>query len=213
MARSSDAGFPLSLIRDKAFELTQIRRVLLFTVFFIAQSTLVLGVFYHAFLGRVVAGNAPMLFASEDLGSLADAVPPMSTVLSQWLIVMLLVNAVVSTAVAIYIVRKLANPQLAIKRVLNEIGDGNLEARLRVGDSREFGELSEALNRALEQVHLKISQARELTRVIETPDDQPAPDEAAVRTAMSRCRDVLSYFDARAMGNDSTVTNARSGGQ
>jgi len=188
MARSSDAGFPLSLIRDKAFELTQIRRVLLFTVFFIAQSTLVLGVFYHAFLGRVVAGNAPMLFASEDLGSLADAVPPMSTVLSQWLIVMLLVNAVVSTAVAIYI-------------------------RLRVGDSREFGELSEALNRALEQVHLKISQARELTRVIETPDDQPAPDEAAVRTAMSRCRDVLSYFDARAMGNDSTVTNARSGGQ
>ena len=170
-----------------------------------------LGIFYHAFLGNVVAGNAPMLFASEDLGSLAEAVPPMSTVLSQWLIVLLLINAVVSTGIAIYIIRKLANPLLAIKRVLNEIGDGNLEARLRVGDSREFGELSEALNRALEQVHCKIKEARELTRVIDTLEDQPMSDDAALRTAMIRCRDVLSYFDARHAENDeSSVNNAQS---
>ena len=47
MARSSDAAFPLSLVRDKTFQMRQVRRVLLLTLFFIVQSTIVLGVFYH----------------------------------------------------------------------------------------------------------------------------------------------------------------------
>ncbi|MFK8079236.1 MAG: HAMP domain-containing protein [Granulosicoccus sp.] len=211
MARSSDAAFPLSLIRDKSFQVRQIRRVLFVTLFFIVQSTLVLGVFYHNFLGNLVAGNAPILFASEDMGAMADAVPPLGTVLSQWMITMLLINAVLTTAIAVYILRKLGNPILAIKRALNEIGDGNLGVRLRVSDSREFGELCEALNRALEQVHGKISEAREFTRVIESLDNQPVPDEKAVFKAMTECRDVLSYFDQKPSDNDESPSRDASG--
>ena len=202
MARSSDAAFPLSLVRDKAFQIRQIRRVLLLTVFFIVQSTLVLGVFYHVFLGKLVEGNAPLLFASEDMGAMSEAIPSIGTVLGQWLVVMLVVNAVVTTAVAVYILRRLGNPILAIRRALNEIGDGNLEVRLRVNDSREFGELCEALNRALEQVQAKIGEARAITRVIETLDDQPLPDDVDVVKAMTECRDVLSYFDQQTAEND-----------
>lgn len=202
MARSSDAAFPLSLIRDKSFQVRQIRRVMLLTLLFIGQSTLVLGIFYHTFLGNLVAGNAPLLFASEDMGTMADAVPSLATVLSQWMLVMLLVNAVITTAIAVYILRKLGSPILAIKRALNEIGDGNLDVRLRVNDSREFSELSEALNRALQQVHGKISEARELTRVIDGLDDQPMPDEKVLLKAITECGDVLSYFDKKAAGND-----------
>ena len=205
MARSSDAAFPLSLIRDRVFQLRQIRRVMLLTLFFIAQSTLVLGIFYHSFLGRLVAGNAPLLFASEDLGAMAEAVPALSTVLGQWLAVMLVLNAIVTTVIAVYILRKLGNPILAIKRALNEIGDGNLNVRLRVNDSREFGELCEALNRALEQVHGKINEARELTRVIDELDDQPQPSEQTLRKAITECRDVLSYFDEKQAGNDESA--------
>jgi len=195
MARSSDAAFPLSLVRDKTFQMRQIRRVLLLTVFFIVQSTIVLGVLYHYFLGSLVEGTAPLLFASEDLATFSEQVPNLSTVLGKWLLVMLLINAMVTSAIAIYVLRKLGNPILAIKRALNEIGDGNLSVRLRTGDSEEFSELCEALNRALEQVHAKINDARELTRVIEKLDDQPEPDEAAVRKALSECSEVLSYFD------------------
>lgn len=202
MARSSDAAFPLSLVRDKAFQVRQIRRVLALTLFFIVQSTLVLGIFYHTLLGRLVEGNAPLLFASEDMGAMSEAIPPMSSVLGQWLVVMLLVNAVITTGIAVYILRRLGNPILAIKRALNEIGDGNLDVRLRLNDSREFGELCDALNRALEQVQGKISEARELTRVIESLDDQPAPDESQVLKAMTECRDVLSYFDQKPSSND-----------
>lgn len=207
MARSSDATFPMSLIRDKAFQVRQIRRVLLLTLLFIIQSTLVLGVFYHTFLGNLVAGNAPLLFASEDMGALADAIPPMSSVLGKWLIVMLALNGVVTAAIAVYILRRLGNPILAIRRALNEIGDGNLEVRLRTGDNREFSELCEALNRALDQVHGKISEARALTKVMETLDDQPPPDDVQVRQAMLQCRDVLSYFDASSTaGNESSLS-------
>ena len=205
MARSSDAAFPLSLIRDKVFQLRQIRRVMLLTLFFIAQSTLVLGVFYHTLLGKLVAGNAPLLFASEDLGTMAEAVPALSTVLGQWLIVMLVLNAIVTTVIAAYILRKLGSPILAIKRVLNEIGDGNLNVRLRANDSREFGELCDALNRALEQVHGKINEARELTRVIDELDNQPQPTEQTLRKAITECRDVLSFFDNKQAGNDESA--------
>ncbi|MFK8080834.1 MAG: HAMP domain-containing protein [Granulosicoccus sp.] len=213
MARSSDAAFPMSLIRDKAFQVRQIRRVLLLTLFFILQSTLVLGVFYHSFLGNLVAGNAPIMFASEDMGAMADAIPPLGTVLSQWMIAMLLINAIITTGIAVYILRKLGNPLLAIKRALNEIGDGNLSVRLRVNDSREFGELSDALNRALEQIHGKISEARELTRVIESLDDQPVPDEKTVLKAMTECREVLSYFDNTKAENDESQKRDSSGRQ
>lgn len=209
MARSSDAAFPLSLVRDKAFQVRQIRRVLFLTLFFIVQSTLILGVFYHIFLGNLVAGNAPLLFASEDMGGLGDSIPALSSVLSKWLLVMLLVNGVICTGIAVYILRKLGNPILAIKRALNEIGDGNLEVRLRTNDTREFSELCEALNRALEQVHSKISEARSITRVLETLENQPAPDSETVHKALSDCRDVLSYFDNSSdAGNEASIQNA-----
>jgi len=210
MARSSDAAFPMSLIRDKAFQVRQIRRVLLLTLFFIIQSTLMLGIFYHLFLGNLVAGNAPLLFASEDMGAMADAIPSLGTVLSQWMVIMLLINALVTTCIAVYILRRLGNPLLAMKRALNEIGDGNLAVRLRVNDSREFGELADALNRALEQVHGKISEARALTRVIESLDNQPLPDEKEVLKAMTECRDVLSYFDRKDADNDALKQSAGS---
>jgi len=210
MARSSDAAFPMSLIRDKAFQVRQIRRVLLLTLFFIIQSTLMLGIFYHLFLGNLVAGNAPLLFASEDMGAMADAIPSLGTVLSQWMVIMLLINALVTTCIAVYILRRLGNPLLAMKRALNEIGDGNLAVRLRVNDSREFGELADALNRALEQVHGKISEARALTRVIESLDNQPLPDEKEVLKAMTECRDVLGYFDRKDADNDALKQSAGS---
>lgn len=195
MLRSSDARFPMSLVRDKTFQVRQIRRVLLLTLFFIVQSTIILGVFYHTFLGNLVAGNAPLLFASEDMGGLAESIPDMSSVLGKWMLVMLLINSVVTVAIAIYILRRLGNPILAIKRALNEIGDGHLDVRLRSGDAREFSELCDALNRALEQVQSKINEAQALTRILDTLEDQPPPDDERVRQAMVECRDVLSYFD------------------
>lgn len=212
MARSSDAAFPFSLIRDKTFQLRQIRRVLFLTVFFIVQSTLVLAVFYHAFLGNLVQGNAPILFASEDMGNLSEAIPAMSTVLSKWMLVMLALNGIVTLTLAVYILRRLGNPILAIKRALNEVGDGNLEVKLRVDDTEEFGELIAALNRALEQVKNKIRDARELTRVIETLEDQPTPDENQIRQALNDCNEVLRYFDQETSAqNDELIMQKRSG--
>lgn len=212
MARSSDAAFPFSLIRDKAFQLRQIRRVLFLTIFFIVQSTLVLGVFYHALLGKLVEGNAPLFFASEDIGSLATAIPNLSTVLGNWMMVMLALNSVVTLCIAVFILRRLGNPILAIRRALNEIGDGNLGVRLRVNDSEEFGELVEALNRALDQVNSKIRDARRLASVIETLDDQPVPDHDKIREALSDCHQVLSYFDHdKPAGNDDSTIKQRQG--
>lgn len=205
MVRSSDASFPMSLLRDKTFQLRLIRRIALMATLFIIQSTVVLGVFYYSFLGKLVAGNAPLLFASEDMGGLGDSVPSLSSVLGWWLAVMLIINACVTALIGIYVLRKLGNPILAIKRALNEIGDGNLSVRLRTDDNREFNELCVALNRALEKVNSKIGEARELTKVLDTLDDQPLPDDKTVLKAMEDCRDVLKYFDAdSAAGNDAS---------
>lgn len=202
MVRSSDAVFPLSLIKDKAFQMRQVRRVLLLTLFFIVQSTIILGVFYHYILGEIVAGTAPMLYASEDLQLLTESVPSTREVMMRWVMIMLAVNAVITAAIGIYIMRKLGNPLLAIRRALNELGDGNLDVRLRSGDSREFAELSDALNRALEQIQSKVEEARQQTRILDTLEQQPAPDAQEIEQALVNCRDVLNFFDKGKVADD-----------
>ena len=210
MARSSDASFPLSLIRDKAIQVRQIRRVFLLALFFVVQSTLVLGIFYHNLLGSLVAGNAPLFFVSEDFGAASEVIPPIGAVLTQWMLVMLAINAVVTTAIAIYVLRKLGNPILAIKRALHEVGDGNLEVRLRENDSREFDELCIALNRAMNQVNSKIKEAKELTKVLDSLEDQPEPDREAVIQAMTECREVLSFFTVKASDEEGRQQSGQS---
>jgi len=206
MARSSDAVFPLSLVRDKTFQLKQVRRVLVLAVFFIVQSTLVLGVFWHNLLGEVVAGNAPLMIASEDMRFVSERVPSTGAVMGKWLVAMLALNAVLSGALCLWIMRRLGNPMLALERALNEIGDGNLEVRLRAGDAREFGEIVVALNRAVEAVQGRVREARELTRVLDTLEDQPQPEANAVRKALAECRDVLGWFER------GTAANSDAGG-
>ena len=117
MARSSDAVFPLSLVRDKTFQMRQLRRVLLLTGFFILQSTLLLGIFHYQLLGSLVSGNAPMLFASEDIARMADAVPSVGAAMSKWLLIMLGMNAVVTTVIGIWVIRKLGGPILALSLI------------------------------------------------------------------------------------------------
>ena len=200
----------MSLFRDKTFQLRMIRRIALMATLFIIQSTIVLGVFYYSFLGKLVAGNAPLLFASEDMGGLGEAIPSMGSVLGWWLAVMLIINGLVTAMIGTYVLRKLGNPILAIRRALNEIGDGNLSVRLRTDDNKDFNELCVALNRALEQVNGKISEARELTKVLDTLDDQPSPDEKTATKALEECREVLKFFDANSdAGNDASDESAQ----
>lgn len=195
MGRSSDSVFPLSLIKDKTFKMRQVRRVMLWSLFFIIQSTVVLGFFYHDLLGDIVQGTAPLLFASEDLQSVNDSIPGLAAVLGRWLIIMLGINALLSIFVGVYVMRKLGNPLLAMKRALNEIADGNLNVRLRSGDDKEFAELTTALNRAVETVQLKIEAVRRETEVLDTLDQQRAVDAEVVQDALANCRNVLSFFD------------------
>ncbi len=201
MARSSDAIFPLSLIRDKSFQLRQIRRVLWVCLFFVVQSTLLLGVFYHNILGGIVEGTAPLLFASEEMQSLSERVPTAGAVMGKWMLWMMMINAVVTIAIAIYILRKLGNPILAMRRALTEIGNGNLDVRLRTGDATEFSELSAALNSALEQIQRHIEQARKETRLLDEMDQQPVPDSAKLQKALHNCRVALDYFDGDVIGD------------
>jgi len=202
MARSSDAVFPLSLVRDKTFQMRQIRRVLLLTLFFIVQSTLILGVFYHYILGELVAGTAPLMFASEDLQLINEAVPSTQEVMSRWLVIMLVINAAITCIIGVYIMRKLGNPLLAIRRALQELGEGNLDVRLRSGDSSEFAELTEALNKALEQIQSKVDKARNETRILDNLDQQPQLSAQEVEQALANCRDALSFFNQGKVSDD-----------
>lgn len=209
MARSSDAVFPLSLIRDKTFQLGQIRRVMWLTLFFIVQSTLVLGVFYYFLLGDIVDGTAPLLFTSEDMALMNEQIPSLTAVMGKWLVVMLAINAVVTSAIAVYVMRKLGNPILAMHRALNEIGDGNLNVRLRASDDKEFNELMMAMNRATETIQNKVEEARAQTEVLNDLSSQDEPNAEDIRDALKNCKNVLSFFrqdiapESRAANGDS----------
>ena len=133
MARSSDSFFLLGVFRDKTFQMRQIRRVVFLSALFVIQSTIVLGFLYHYMLGEIVAGTAPMLFASDEMARLNEQIPGLSSVLGRWIIAMLVINLILTALVGLYITRKLGAPLLAMKRVLNDLSEGKLDVRLREG--------------------------------------------------------------------------------
>ena len=195
MARASDSFFLFAIFRDQTFQMRQVRRVMLLAGLFVLQSTIVLGVFYHFLLGEMVAGTGPMLFASDELQRLNSQIPGLTSVLGRWIIIMLVVNVLLTAAVAFYIFRKLGTPLLAIKRVLNEIAGGNLDVRLRSGDSGEFAEIVDALNGAVSCMQEKIGDAKLTVESVDADNAQTPADTDRVKQALTDCKQALAYFE------------------
>lgn len=193
MARSSDSNFLLSLLRDKTFQAREIRRVILLSFLYLAITTVMVGLFYHQILGKLIEGMAPLLFVSEDMSLANEALPSLTAVLGKWLIAMLVINALITVSLSVYITRKLGHPILAIKRTLREIGNGNLDVRLRTSDSREFGEIASELTAAMRSVREQISAAKSgIEQVGELGSN--ATNSADANQALNDCRAALDYF-------------------
>ncbi len=188
MARSSDSFFLLSIFKDKTFQAREIRRVMALSAIYLVITSVLLGVFYHQILNGLVAGQAPLLFASEDMRLIAESVPGVTTLLSKWILAMLVVNVLLTATLAIYITRKLGHPLLAIKRTLREIGEGNLDVRLRESDKGEFGEIADELTNAVSSIREQISAAK--SEIAQVEDDKDNSTDNALRNAKM----ALDYF-------------------
>ena len=186
MARSSDAPFPLSLLRDRTFQAREIRRVVKLSALYLVVTTILVGLFYHAMLGRLIDGMAPLLFVSEDAALATEAVPGLGEVLGKWLVAMLVVNVVVTATLGVWITRRLGQPLMAIRRALREVAAGNLAVRLRAGDDRDFGELAAELSEAMERVREHVAEAQ-----LTVADGRASGDEAG---ALARCGAALEWF-------------------
>jgi len=193
MARSSDSNFLVALLRDKTFQAREIRRVIALSFVYLAITTALVGVFYHQMLGNLLEGMAPLLFVSEDMALANEAVPALSAVLGKWLIAMLVVNALITVALSVYITRRLGHPILAIKRTLREIGNGNLDVQLRASDSRDFGELTSELTIALRSIREQIGAAKTGMEEVEKIEiNQSNTDD--LNNALNECRSALDFF-------------------
>ena len=193
MARSSDSFFLLAILKDKTFQAREIRRVIAFATLYLVITTVMLAFMYNHLLGQLVAGNAPMLFVSEDMNMLNEQIPSMASVLGRWVVMMLVVNVIVTCLISMYIIRKLGQPLLAVKRALREIGEGNLNVRLRADDDKEFAEVSEALQSAVESINLKIAQAKLGIETYQQQSQSSTNDENYTES-LQNCREALEYF-------------------
>jgi len=196
MSRSSDSNFLFALLRDKTFQAREIRRVIMLSLLYLGITTVLIGVFYHQMLNRLLEGTAPLLFVSEDIALISEAMPAMSAVLGQWMLIMVGVNVLITCALAVYITRKLGHPILAIKRALREIGNGNLDVRLRSTDNTEFGEIATELTIAMHtiksQIHAAQESVAEMTRLREQSLSQAGENHAD--GALNQCRSALDFF-------------------
>ncbi|MGQ7846213.1 HAMP domain-containing protein [Granulosicoccus sp. 3-233] len=210
MARSSDSNFLLAILRDKTFQAREIRRVVMLTFVYLIITTALVGVFYHQMLGRLIDGMAPLLFVSEDMALANEALPTLSDVLGKWLIAMLLINATITIGLGVFITRRLGHPILAIKRSLREIGDGNLDVRLRASDKGEFGEIAGELTAAMRSVREQIQAAK--SGIAQVGDlDASATNAESINHALQECRTALDYFqlerDAKGAAGDASAAN------
>jgi len=194
MARSSDSNIIAAIFRDKTFQAREIRRVIMLSTIYLLVTTVLLGLFYNHMLGALTSGTSPLLFASEDLGLVNEAVPPMATVLGRWLIAMLVINVLLTAALAIYITRKLGHPLMAIRRTLREVASGNLDVRLRESDNEEFGELASELKNALTVVRNQVAEAKA------SIDEADGGDSDA---ALKNVANALNYFQVDSANSES----------
>ena len=208
MARSSDSNFLLSLFRDKTFQAHEIRRVISLSVIYLIVTTALVGLFYHQMLGRLLEGMAPLLFVSEDMALANETIPALGSVLGKWLLAMLLVNAVITVTLGIFITRRLGQPILAIKRSLREVGNGNLDVRLRASDSLDFGEIATELEHAMQSVREQIAEAKNGIEAVAGDDnDGETPSEIDMRQAIENCRLALDYFQVDGNANNSAAND------
>ncbi len=199
MARSSDSNFLFSLLRDKTFQAREIRRVIVLSLVYLGITTALVGVFYHQMLGTLLQGMAPLLFVSEDIAMVNEALPAMTTVLGKWMLAMLAINVVITIALGVFITRKLGHPILAIKRALREVGNGNLDVRLRSSDKNEFGEIADELSAAMLSVRTQIAAAKQSMEQVTSlkSESSTASNEDDFDGALNNCRSALDFFQVQ----------------
>ena len=208
MARSSDSNILLSLFRDKTFQAHEIRRVISLSAIYLVVTTALVGVFYHQMLGRLLEGMAPLLFVSEDMALANETIPALGSVLGKWMLAMLVVNAVITVSLGIFITRRLGQPILAIKRSLREVGNGNLDVRLRASDSLDFGEIAVELENAMQSVREQIAEAKNGIEAVANDDkDGENASELDMRQAIENCRLALDYFQVDGNANNSAAND------
>lgn len=206
MARSSDSNFLLALFRDKTFQAREIRRVILLASIYLVITTVLVGIFYHMILGKLIEGAAPLFFVSEDMELFNESLPGLTAVVGRWIVAMLIINVLVTVGIGTYIVRKLGHPILAIKRALREIGEGDLNVRLRESDNNEFGEIADELNNASSRIKKHIAEAKQEMTLLQELKNAPAANSADFDRALENCHQALNYFKSE---NDSSDNSAK----
>ncbi len=203
--RSSDSNFLVALFTDKTFQAREIRRVIFLAGLYLVITTVLVGIFYHMILGKLIAGAAPLFFVSEDMELFNESLPGLTSVIGRWVLAMMVINVIVTAGIATYIVRKLGHPILAIKRALNDIGNGDLNVQLRASDSKEFGEISDSLNVAVERIRKHISEAKNEMSHLQELKNAPAANANDINQALENCHEALNYFKSNDESTDHTA--------
>ena len=128
------------------------------------------------------------------MNMLNEQIPSMASVLGRWIVMMLIVNVIVTSCISMYIIRKLGQPILAVKRALNEIGEGNLNVRLRANDDKEFAEVAQALQSAVVSINRQIAEAKGEMANLQELQKQPAANADQVTESLQNCSNALDFF-------------------
>ena len=123
-----------------------------------------------------------------------EQIPSLSSVLGTWILVMMAVNVVVTCLISMYIVRKLGQPLLAVKRALRELGDGKLNVRLRADDKGEFEDVVEAVDRAVASINKQITAAKTSFERVEQIGSSKAANSEQLEASLTDCKMALDYF-------------------
>jgi methyl-accepting chemotaxis protein len=151
MERRRRNGWWNSLSFESDFKRRQLGRVLLFTLAYVAVSTVAVAVVYSISLRPLAVGVLPFYLRAEQLQQ-AEGVPGLIATLAVWVTFVTSLSVFFAIVVGLYFSHKLAGPIYRFKLELQRIADGRglRTIRLRKGD--DFQDVADVLNRALEHV-------------------------------------------------------------
>lgn len=80
-----------------------------------------------------------------------------------------------------------------------------MNVQLRATDSKEFGEIADALNKATATIRTQVAEAKSEVAHLKELQNSPAANASDINVALENCENALDYFKAERNQADSSA--------
>lgn len=146
--------------------------------------------FFYAQTLEVLAQQLSFQLLPEELNAVAQSLPSMYEAMSNWLVLLLLLQLALATWAGCWLSYRLYGPVERIRNALVDISLGNLSAEIQIRKGDELTDIAEDINNSSARIQVMVMSMKENLAMLDTYD---LPKEHNIH--LETIRSNLEYFE------------------